>query len=268
MTDALSALEKISEDAAKLTEVLQRTRAKTIPPNVVQPTVRVIARIYFEMIRPELDATKQRAGLVDEIDFVLQQLLQLAITVRERQAYIGQLNELHPYLMEATVDLMKARGAARLLLSDTERAILQTLNKLLPGAAASYEQSLRDISLGSRISWRGTANELREALREVIDHFAPDEKVMTVPGFQLETNQTLPTQKQKVRFILKARRSSKSAIAVSEESLEIVEGAIASLARLTYQRGNASAHSNTDGSEIRKLKRYVDALMAELLEIS
>jgi len=268
MTDALTALDKISEDTAKLGEILEPIRKKSVQPAIIQPIVRTMARAYFESVRPELEIVAQRKPVVEEIDFVLQQLLQLATSPREKAAYLGQLAELRPYLMEAMLDLMKARGAARLILSETEGAILNTLGKMLPLTAASYEQALRDISSGQRFSWRGTANELREALREVIDNFAPDNKVMAAPGFQLEEGQKLPTQKQKIRFILKARRSPSAAVSVTEASLAMIEEAVAVLARSTYTRSNVSAHTATDSSEIKKLKRYVDALLAELLEIS
>ena len=56
-------------------------------------------------------------------------------------------------------------------------------------------------------------------------------------------------------------------MAVAEASLDTVEESIAVLARSTYQRGSASTHATTNASEIRKLKRYIDALLAELLEI-
>lgn len=103
---------------------------------------------------------------------------------------------------------MKARGSPRLILSQTERAIVETLGRMLPPSSASYEQALRDIAQGGRVSWRGTATELREVLRELIDHLAPDDTVLASPGSQLEQGQRSPTQKQKVRFILRARRSS------------------------------------------------------------
>jgi hypothetical protein len=139
---------------------------------------------------------------------------------------------------------------------------------MLPVAAASYEQALLDVSQGGRASWRGTATELREVLREVIDHLAPDASVTAAPGFQMEENQTRPTQRQKVRFILRARRSSSAALGVAEASLVTVEEAVANLARSTYTRGAVSTHSRTSNTEIRNLKRYADALLGELLEIA
>jgi hypothetical protein len=191
--------------------------------------------------------------------------MQLATVRREKTAYLGQVTELRPYLQEATIDVMKARGTPRLVLSDTERSILATLSKMLPTAAASYEQVLRDIADGKRVSWRGPGSELREVLREVMEHLAPDDQVMAAHGFKFERGMTRPTQKQKVRFILKARRSTGAAVETAETSLETFENGIATLARNTYTRGSVSTHALTDATEIRRLKGYVDALLGDLL---
>ncbi len=223
MADALAALDEMNGHIAVMFRAANSGRSKYLAVSDVQPVARAIATTYFELIRSDLDEVKSRTGLVEEIDFVVQSILQLASGQREKQAYIGQLNELRPYLLEATVDLMKSRGTARLVLSQTERAILDTLAALLPSCAASYEQALRDIAQGARISWRGTATELRETLREVIDHLAPDGEVSATPNFQLDAGQNRPTQKQKVRHILKARRSSSAAAAVAKASLDTLE---------------------------------------------
>ena len=268
MSDALEALDQVSDRLGELTKLATTGRSRYLRSPEVQPITRSIATTYFESVRARLHAVQSRGGLVEEIDFVVQSLLQLSGGQCEKQAYLGQISELRPYLLEAMVDLMKSRGAPQLVLSGTERAILDTLAAMLPASAASYEQALRDIAQGVRVSWRGTAVDLRETLREVMDHLAPDNKVTAAPGFQLDPGQPKPTQKQKVRFILRARRSSGAAVAVAEASLETVDEAVAGLARSTYQRGSASTHVGTSGREIRNLKRYIDALLAELLEIT
>jgi hypothetical protein len=266
MADALEAFDEIDAHVTALAKLATSGRSKYIQSPDVQPITRALAKIYFEAVRAELEIAKNRGGLVDEIDFVVQGLLQLSTNTREKQAYIGHLNELRPLLLEATVDLMKSRGTPRLVISAIERTILDTLTAMLPRTAAAYEQALRDIAQAqARVSWRGTAAELREALREVIDHLAPDDKVMAVPGFQLEKDQKGPTQKQKVRFVLRARRSPS---AVAESSLGTIDEAVAALARSAYQGGSASTHVGTSSKEIRNLKRYIDALLGELLEIS
>ena len=164
---------------------------------------------------------------------------------------------------ETDVAFTKAQG----VLSQTERSVLGALTQNLPGSARGYAQVLREIDV-NRVSWRGTAAELREVLREVIDHLAPDDRVMASPGFQVVKGQLRPTQTQKVRFVLRARRSSSKSIAVAEGSLRIVDEAVASFARMTSTRSSMSTHTATDANEVRYLKRYVDALLAELLEIS
>jgi hypothetical protein len=266
MSDPLAALEQVSDAVASLSAAANSGRSQSLAVAVAQPVVRMIATIYFESVRPELDLVKTRNGLVDELDFVMQSLLRLAAASREKDAYVGQVNELTPLLLEASVDLMKARGNPRLVLSTTERGILTTLTQMLPISAAAYEQVLRDLTQGSRVSWRGTATELREVLREVIDHLAPDRLVMAAAGFQLEDGQQGPTQRQKVRFILRARRSSSAAVNVVEASLITVEEAVANLARTTYRRSSVSTHATSSNTEIKQLKRYIDALLAELLE--
>ena len=201
------------------------------------------------------------------MDAEVQTLVDLATDEYDKGDFIVPLERLRALALQATVHLMKARGTPRLLLSQTEHAILKTLEKMLPGSAASYEQALRDIAQGGRVSWRGTAAELRDVLREVMDHLAPDDKVVAA-GFLPEEGQRTPTQKQKVRYILKARRTGSAAIETAQGGLQTVEASVAALARTTYTRGAASAHTSPEAGEIRKLKRYIDALLAELLEIT
>jgi hypothetical protein len=268
MADTLRALERMLSDVAKVAEVLDSSSAKWVKAADVQPRIAAIAKLYFGSIRATLEAVASREPVVEEIDFVIQQLLSFAGASHERAAYSGQLNELRPYLLEAQIDLMKAKASADLVLSKIEQEILKTLRRMLPVSAASYEQVLRDIHEADRISWRGTGMELREALREVIDELAPDDKVMASDGFTLEKDRTRPTQGQKVKYILRARKSRSSAIDTAKQSLETVDAAIAHLARTAYNRGSASVHSATDGVEVRRIKGYIDAVLAELLEVS
>lgn len=276
MADALTALEKVSAGVSELAEFISQIRGKTVTGTLtkttVAPTIRDIALTYFESVRADLGAVKQRAGLVDEIDWAMETLLSLTSGPREKSAYLGTLAEVRPYLVEGVISLMKARGTPKLVLSKIEKGIYDTLARMLPATSASYEQVLRDISDGKRISWRGPATELREVLREVIDHLAPDDQVIAAPNFKFEkdkdgNDRTQPTQKQKVRFILKARRSSSAAVTVAETSLETFENGIATLARETYNRGSVSTHTATNADELRNLKGYVDALLAELLKV-
>ena len=267
MSDVLAALEEVRKRAAELSSIASVGHAKNLAVADAQPLATAVAKQYFESVREELELVQRRVTLSDEVDKLIQKLLSLAAKPSPKEVYRNTLDELDTRFLEALVDLMKARGTT-LVLSPTERSILKTLEGMLPPSAASYQQALRDLSQsGGRVSWRGTGTELREVLRDVMDHLAPDDKVMATTGFTLEANQKGPTQRQKVRYILKARKSPSAAINVAEGSLNTVEESVAALARSTYQRGSVSTHTKTGDTEVRNLKRYVDALLAELLEV-
>lgn len=152
-------------------------------------------------------------------------------------------------------------------LTESEEKILDFLTNRLPTAALSYKQALSDLSDVERVSFRGTAHELREAVREVLDQLAPDEKVMNASGFKLEKDRTKPTMKQKVRFIFKDRERSSTESATAENAADALTEIIASMARSTYERGSMSAHTYRTKVEVLKVKRYVEAVLHDILEV-
>lgn len=161
----------------------------------------------------------------------------------------------------------RRRSAPVIVVTVTEQRILDTLGSILPAASASYEQCLIDLGGVPRRSYRGVTHELREVLRETLDYLAPDCDVMAEPGFKLEQNQAKPTQRQKALHILRKRRLSREAMRAPELAVSMVEELGAAITRSAYTRGSIGAHSNTSGPETRQLKMYVDAVLAELLEI-
>jgi gamma-glutamyl:cysteine ligase YbdK (ATP-grasp superfamily) len=150
--------------------------------------------------------------------------------------------------------------------SRVEQAIIDTLSALLPGASLGYQQALRDIADGDRLSWRGIAAELREVVREVLDRLAPDAD-MHGAGVAVEKGQPNFTQKQKVRHILRSRGLTENARKVPEESVRLIEELTATLTRSVYVRGSISTHVSSPAEEVRQLKLYVDGVLGELLEI-
>jgi hypothetical protein len=163
--------------------------------------------------------------------------------------------------------MARIRSPSLVVITATEKRIIDTLARLLPTAAASYEQCLLDLGAPLRRSYRGVAHEMREALRETLDYLAPDPEVMAEPGFKLEKDMTKPTQRQKALHILGKRRLSREALRASELAVSMVDELGASIARSTYTRGSMSAHGVGTSQEVRQLKMYVDAVLAELLEI-
>jgi hypothetical protein len=124
-----------------------------------------------------------------------------------------------------------------------------------------------DLADPERVSFRGTAAEMREVFREVLDHLAPDTDVMSKPEFRLEQDCTRPTTKQKVLFILVSRGKPKGALRAPEDTASLIENILGSLARSTYERASLSTHVSFPREEVLQLKMYVDTMLCELLEI-
>jgi hypothetical protein len=162
---------------------------------------------------------------------------------------------------------MARRPGGIVVASPTERLIIETLSRLVPAAAVSYEQCLLDLSQGQRLSYRGVAHELREVLRETLNYLAPDSVVMAEPGFRLELEMTRPTQKQKALYVLRKRKLSREAMSAPELTVSMVEELGASITRTAYTRGAKDSHTVSSAPEVRQLKMYIDAVLGELLEI-
>jgi hypothetical protein len=271
MATARSIWEKFKARLDGTMRAITSTKSTHVTSTASRAAVRVLVSDYFSATRPAL----LRAGMAESecagIDLSLQRALELASASNRRTSYLETLNDVRRLVVPLEISLLKllgqGAGHATLLLSDIERRILDTLGKLLPSAAASYEQGLRDLVGPPRLSYRGTATELREAFREVLDHLAADEYVVKSPGFKLESGQTKPTQKQKVQYILKARHVSDSAIKTSVDALASSQERVGAFARSAYTRASLSTHTQTTLQEVRQLKQYIDAGLGELLEI-
>jgi hypothetical protein len=151
-------------------------------------------------------------------------------------------------------------------MNDVEARIHTTLLAMLPAASNSYRQAVVDLR-SERFSYRGPASDLREALREVLDHMAPDAAVMSAQGFKLEANRAGPTMAQKARFILRQRDTSESVAKPALEATALVDTMTAGMVRSTYTSGAANVHVSPTRAEVQQLKLHVDSALARLLGI-
>lgn len=149
----------------------------------------------------------------------------------------------------------------------TDELIVASLEDICPSASLAYQQALLDLGQDNRMSWRGPATDLREALRETLDILAPDAEVQSSHGFKLEQDAKHPTMKQKVRFILKSRGVNSGALAPPEHAVQGVEDVLGSLTRSVYTRSSVSTHTPTDRSEVARVHAWVRLVLCELLEI-
>jgi len=259
---------------------MQRAHGGRVNSAVLRGTGKELVQHYFRFARPEL----VELGLegTEELDDLMRSLLEstngralrktylsvlakmqrsLGVIEGQRELRLGQRQEVR------TPRATQSQPTVTAAPSETESRIIGALDRLVPSAGLSYRQALADLSNRGRTSFRGTANELREALREVIDQLAPDEDVMGVKGFRLEPEQTKPTRKQKVRYILRSQGVSGTARGAPERAVELIEELVTSFATSTYDRSNVAAHVASARRDVMQLKIYLDGVLAELLQI-
>jgi len=236
---------------------------------------KAVAQLYFRRIRPGLLLIALEREIISELDTAIKNLFRLSMKVNRRSTYVKNLGKAEQ-LLESIAILRELHYSDEAFaeaspdapeMSQHERLIYDSMMDLVPSAARSYRQAILDLSIETRLSYRGAANELREALREVLDHLAPDDEIQGEPGFKLEQGQTKPTRKQKARHILRARGQGRTASKVPEDMIEAFEEKLAVVVSATYSRTNLSTHVQTERQEVLRLKRYVDTVLSELLAI-
>ena len=149
--------------------------------------------------------------------------------------------------------------------TEEDDEITRKLEAFVPSAALSYKQAVLDLGDESRISFRGPALEFREALREILDHLAPDAEVMAAPGYKHAKGTNSPTRKQKVRFVMKKNGKGSSSDA-PEEAVTAFEEAIARLTGAVYQRSSKATHAAAERGHVLQLRRYIVVVFHDILE--
>lgn len=254
---------------------LDISKSKSIHINEKKIKNKVIdfGKMYFREIQPLLNEISLHRQLIEALDSKIQDLIKYTSTRTKISEYKNTNKELSQLLMDVSLQIEISIGQyiknlkKTNLNSEIEKNIINTLYQLVPSAALSYQQALQDLQTEGRISFRGTANELREALREILNHLAPDDKVIKQHGFVFEKGLSKPTMRQKVLFILNARKLPDSIIKVPETSIRLIDQYTATLARALYDRSSISSHISTSKNEIMTIKRYVDSLLCEILSI-
>lgn len=257
-----------------LQAAVRKTGAINVNSKSVKQTAIDAGSEYFKRYRQEAYDLLQEEEALSSLDEDWQRLIRLAHGNNAKKSYLTLLRRLEKTTTELTVSSHAVARApdpaksSKLALSEAEHILLRTLNELLPSAAQSYRQGLQDLnSSKDRLSYRGTACEFRETLRETLDLFAPDDQVTKQTWFKQEPNCHGPTMRQKVRFILSSRGKNKTQRALAEKSAEFIVSLSGDIARAVYNRASLSTHLKTTKGEVVQIKRYLDAILFDLLEI-
>jgi hypothetical protein len=247
---------------------LDRNDAVNVNSTTLRDETKHVAQMYFRGVRQSLQQF-QLDEFVEPLSVAFEALLVLS-EGRNAVAFYKKHTKVIRKLIPRVTSQLEVQGGGAAGpggSSETDEKILRTLGDLVPSAAQSYRQALLDLADAKRVSFRGAAHELRESLREVLDHLAPDAEVLKSPGFKLEKERPKPTMKQKVRFIFRARERSATESAAPEDAASTIDALVADMTRSTYDRGSLSAHTERGKKSVEQLKRYVDVIFHDLLEL-
>jgi hypothetical protein len=242
---------------------------KQIQSQPKRDVLRGLAERYFSTVRPAiLPKDFQDAGIAT-VDAKMQQLIQLCHRRGLARAYAGLLSDVRAALITVDMRSVSTRPGTEAdpPLAEADQLIMSTLDSILPTAANSFRQALLDLQEPERLSWRGPATDLRECLRETLDHLAPDSEVIKEPGYKPEPNTSGPTMKQKTRYLLRLRGLSKSQTGATEQAVDSVDEALGMFVRSVYTRSNVSTHTATSRNEVTRIRDLVRVVLAELLEV-
>jgi hypothetical protein len=231
---------------------------------------RSIVDDYFRGMRAQLGALLGDNDSVARADSIMQSILESShknVSAANFRALLKKASvALHE--LEGIILYEGALHSPNAIEDHVDVQIVETLNRMLPSACLSYKQALIDLSESSRLSWRGPAADLRETLREVLDHLAPDADVTAQAGFRLEPNASGPTMKQKVRYVLSRRGYVRTAMDAPADAVTAVEAILGSFVRSVYTRSSVSTHTPSDKTEALRIRSFVRLALTELLEIS
>lgn len=269
MTTELENLRDLINDLEEIKKEIHKSKTPRISKSSIIDNCRDIVDTYFKEIRITLK-DKIFEDEVETVNFGMENLLN---STRKRSSKLALLKILskiisslniieHIYLYKIGNDNEENE------FDKLDEQIIETLNELgLQNASLSYLQGISDLQDMKRISWRGTAVEFREALRECLDKLAPDEEVMKQKNFILENNQTKPTMKQKVIFVLKSREIPTKELEPIKGTFDIIESTIGSFVRSIYTNANIATHVSNEKQAVIRIRKFVKIGLSELLSI-
>src|SRR5690606_2854918 len=140
------------------------------------------------------------------------------------------------------------------------------LNEIDDTVAKSYVQISADIQDSNRVSWAGTAHEIRELISHTLRILAPDEDVTKQSWYKPEKDTSGPTQKQRAIYIHKQRSAGSKEEDVVKH-IDVLDEKIANLVRDTYKRASVAAHEYKQQREVKRIFNYFNAFIRDLLDV-
>jgi hypothetical protein len=244
---------------------LSRRSTRTTRSKEDANAIRALIEAWFRTYRPALAEVFGDLPAVDNVDRDLRDLLSI---VGSKMVISDLRARLRAVARMIERDILPAYDAARWTTAAAPATrqvqpsgpLVTRLRSLSPELADSYEQVQADLQDGARMTFLGTAGEIREVMRATIHLLSPDEEVAAQEWFVGDDNGR-PTQAERIRFVVQSKSGADSAI----EAAEIIDTKVGRFGRQLYQRASKSFHAGTQRDEVGRIATWVDAVLNEIL---
>lgn len=261
----MSAVATLLASVEAASKAVRAVTGRQIQSSAVKDQLHGLAKAYFAEVKPIAERCN---GGSDSLDGIFQEVHSLSRKNASKTRCIELLKAAKSALIACEgADISQSSRQQAGNRTPVDELIVASLDEICPSASLAYQQALMDLGQERRLSWRGPATDLREALRETLDVLAPDKDVEGVPGFKLEPDAKVPTMKQKIRYILKNRGVNSGAMAPPETAVQGIESVIGTLTRSVYTRSSVSTHTPTERPEVARVHVWVRLVLCEMLEI-
>jgi hypothetical protein len=257
----------LGEPFERLSRHIRAANTTNIAARGLRDEAQGLAEYFFGEVRPALVGVLGEE--LKELDSAFQGLLTLSSSASRKSSYVKYvktIQKLFPRVSGILAVRKSDETIAAATISAEDQKIARTLEDLVPSASLSFKQALINLTDRNRVSYRGPAVELREALRETLDHLAPDEEVVKMAGYKQEKGLNGPTMKRKVRFILRARGGKDET--APEQAVTAVEEIVGGFARSVYTMTSAGTHGIKERGDVLRIRRYVTVVFHDILAIS
>lgn len=252
---------------------LQARKTGEISGQAERKNIRSVIGAWFAQYRPAFVAVIGEGEALAGMDEKMQELLKLASDDSARRTVVRLCKSAIKKFKEHLL-IPLSRGywslAPQRSPAGYDKEVAAKLEALDADLAQSYSQVGTDIMDDARLSFRGTAAELREVLTDVLHTLAPTEKVQATDWYKEARRsggrkEPTPTRAERTRFILRSRALGSAVSDNAESYMETVEERLGDLVNATYRRGSAATHVGAEREELVALLPYVNALLRELL---
>jgi hypothetical protein len=186
---------------------------------------------------------------------------------------------LHVGLIESTIDGMSFRRSGAMFQrwvdafgqrfdENNQDPIVSTrLGKLDSELASKYISAWGILGVALP-NYSGAVSEMRDIITSVLHRTAPDNIVMTEPGFQAEPGQTRPTRRQRAKFAARAALGSSELVKSVVSEIDLFDAhceQVATTVTTSYAAASSLTHTTATRTLAHLTLRQSDSILLQIL---